>query len=96
LAVILSVSLLAALARLMTPATWNVVFGVAVLVLDIIGAWWLAENVLVSDEEANRFSSVGAPEKADLTAKRDRRQATFSLVVITMGFLGQASSYLVH
>lgn len=74
---------------------WPPVLAMTGLALDVLGVWWLAGNILISDEEANRFSSWGALGKADLTAKRDRRRARFSLIVITLGFMAQALSPLV-
>ncbi len=70
------------------------VLSITGLVLDILGVWWLAGNILVSDPEANRASSVGAFEKTDLTVRRDRNRAHFSLGVITLGFSAQALSPL--
>ncbi len=70
------------------------VLSITGLVLDVVGVWWLAGNILISDAEANRFSSIGAFEKVDLTVRRDRKRASFSLAVITLGFVGQASSPL--
>ena len=63
--------------------------GTAGLGFDILGVWLLGEAVLVTDEEANSYRTWGGLALRGDLAKRDRRQAVFSLFVITIGFIGQ-------
>jgi hypothetical protein len=74
--------------------SWSVGVGVAGLGLDIFGAWLLTKAVIMTDEEAEWFSTHGGLQWRGQIAKRDARQARFALGLLMAGFLGQLFSLL--
>jgi hypothetical protein len=72
-----------------------VLVGSAGLVYDIIGVWLLAENLLLTDDEAQYYGTFRWIQRAPLIAMRDRRQTTATLWVVTLGFVLQLVSLVI-
>jgi len=84
----------AALAAAIFKAPAYVVVSVLGLGLDIIGVWWLAEGLLVSDEDARYRGSWDHLGHSPLLIMRDRRQGLTGMAVAIFGFFGQIGGLL--